>query len=180
MRSSSLLLLAFTFAAWPSAFAAGTEADCHVTQAPAQPFVPPKGYHLSNGSFAFGTPGLWVDLNPHWKLNVTTNKIPFFSEDYIFGKSDFNPRLAVVARRLEREGRRRRIDSPTPLVWSNWVNGGGPTYSPPDPRPLNPNDHGSMLTSLPITTVGCWEITAHYTPARDKSYTLTYTVWVGP
>jgi hypothetical protein len=102
MRCSSLLLLALTFVACiPSAFAAGSEADCPITQAPAQPFVPPPGYSLSNGSFAFGTPGLWVDLNPHWKLNYTTNKIPFFSEDYIFGQSDFNPRLAVVARRLE-------------------------------------------------------------------------------
>jgi len=167
MRSSSFLVLVLSFAACiPSAFA-----DCPVTLAPAQPFVPPVGYHLSNGSFAFGTPGLWVDLNPNWKLNFTTNKLSFQSEDYIFGKSDFNPRLAVVARRL---------DSPAALVWSNWVNGAGPTYSPPDPRRLNPNDHGSMLTSLPIPTMGCWEITAHYTPARDKSYTLTYTVWVEP
>lgn len=171
MRSSSLLVLALTFAACiPSAFAAGTEADCPVTQAPAQPFVPPKGYH-SDGDFALGTLGLWANVYTHWKLNFNSNKIPFFSEDYIFGQSDFNPRLAVVARRL---------DSPTSLVWSNWVNGGGPSFMPPDPRPIDPNDHGFMVTSLPIPTVGCWEITAHYTPARDKSYTLTYTVWVGP
>ena len=171
MRCSSLLLLSFAFAARiPSALATGTEADCRITQAPAHPFVPPKGYHV-DGNFALGTPGLWANVYTHWKLNFNQNKIPFFSEDYIFGKSDFDPRLAVVARRL---------DSPAPLVWSDWVNGGGPSYRSPDPRPLDSNDHGFMVTSLPIPSVGCWEITAHYTPARDKSNTLTYTVWVGP
>jgi hypothetical protein len=169
MRCSSLLLMVLTFGAHiPRAFAAGTEAECPVTQAPAQPFVPPKGYHVDPGAdFALGTLGLWANVDTHWKLNFNQNKIPFFSEDYIFGKSDFNPRLAVVARRL---------DSPAPLVWSDWVNGGGPPYSPPG----DPNDHGFMVTGLPIPTVGCWEITAHYTPACDKRYTLTYAVWVGP
>lgn len=110
MRCSSLLL-AFTFTAHtPSVFAAGTEADCPITQAPAQPLVPPQGYSLSQGSFAFGTPGLRVDLNPHWRLNHQQNKMPFFSESFIYGKSE--PRMVVVARRL---------DSITPLVWADFV-----------------------------------------------------------
>ena len=162
MRSSSVLLLAVTFAVCvPSAFAAGTEADCPITQAPAQPFAPPLGYSLSRGSFAFGTPELWVDLNPHWRLNRQSNKMPFFSEDFIYGKSE--PRLVVVARQL---------DSPTPLIWSDLVSDG-------NPLPRIPNNHGFMVTGLPIPTIGCWEITARYSPASNKNYTLTYTVWVG-
>jgi hypothetical protein len=108
-------------------------------------------------------------VSTHWSLGYTSNKLPFFSEDFIFGKSDNDPRLAVVARRL---------DSPAPLVWSDWANGSIPI--PQVPELKNPDQHGFMVTSLPIPTVGCWEITAHYTPARDKSHTLTYTVWVGP
>jgi len=173
MRSSSLLVLSFALAAAiPSAIAAGTEADCPVTKAPAQPFVPPPGYHsawsTSGWAFALGTPGLWANVTTHWILNETTNKLPFFSEDFIYGKGEVNPRLAVVAR---------RVDTPAPLVWSTWVNGGGPSFRPPDRTPLNPNDHGFMVTSLPIPTAGCWEITAHYTPVQDKIYTLTFTVW---
>ena len=54
MRCFSAVFQALTFVACiPSAFAAGSEADCPITQAPAQPFVPPPGYSLSNGSFVF-------------------------------------------------------------------------------------------------------------------------------
>ncbi len=35
-----------------------------------------------------------------------------------------------------------------------------------------------MITSLPIPTAGCWEISAHYTPEQGEIRTLTYTVWV--
>ena len=164
MRCSSLLFLVLTFAAYiPNAFAAGTEADCPVTQAPAQPFVPPKGYHPDpGGDFALGTLGLWANVYTHWKLNFNQNKIPFFSEDFIFGKNE--PRLVVVARRL---------DSPAPLVWADFVTEG-------DPVPKISNNHGFMITSLPIPTVGCWEITARYSPSLNKNHALTYTVWVGP
>jgi len=46
--------------------------------------------------------------------------------------------------------------------------------------PVGGEVQGFMVTSLPIPTAGCWEITAHFTPARDKIHTLTYTVRVVP
>jgi len=167
----SFLLASLAFGASSvTAFAAGNEDTCPVTKAPVQQFIPPLGYHPlpeNYGSFLLGTPDLWVLVFSHWKLGLTGNKLPYFSQNFIYGKTEVDPRLAVVARRL---------DSPAPLVWSDWVNGGGPPYSPPG----DPNDHGFMVTSLPIPTAGCWEITARYAPARDKIQILTYTVWVAP
>jgi hypothetical protein len=176
MRSRfSFLLASLAFGAISlTAFAAGDEDTCPVTKAPVQQFNPPSGYHPysgSDGRFLLGTADLWVLVTPHWKLGGTGRKLPYFSQNFVFGKSEGDPRLAVVARRL---------DSAAPLVWSDWVNGGGPSYSPPDTRPSDPNDHGFMVTSLPIPTAGCWEITARYAPAREKIQVLTYTVWVEP
>lgn len=172
MRSwFSFLLASLAFGTISTtAFAAGGEDACPVTKAPDQQFNPPLGYHPypgNDGGFLLGTPDLWVLATPHWKLGWTGRKLPYFSQNFFFGKSEGDPRLAVVARRL---------DSAAPLVWSDWVNGGGPPYRPPG----DPNDHGFMVTSLPIPTTGCWEITARYTPARDKIQILTYTVWVEP
>jgi hypothetical protein len=167
----SFLLASLAFGAISAtAFAAGGEDACPVTKAPDRQFNPPLGYHPysgNDGRFLLGTPDLWVLVTPHWKLGGTGRKLPYFSKNFFFGKSEGDPRLAVVARRL---------DSPAPLVWSDWVNGGGPPYSPPG----DPNDHGFMVTSLPIPTAGCWEITARYAAARDKTQMLTYTVWVEP
>jgi len=165
MRSRFLFLLV-SLAFWtifPTAFAAGSEDACPVTKAP-------DGYGPYTGNdrrFLLGTPDLWVLVTPRWKLGLTGRKLPYFSQSFVYGRSEADPRLAVVARRL---------DSPAPLVWSTWVNGAGPPYSPPG----DPNNHGFMVTSLPIPTAGCWEITAHYTPQRDKAQTLTYTVLVEP
>jgi hypothetical protein len=166
MRSQfSFLLASLAFAAMSLTFAAGIDDTCPVTKALDQQFTPPSGYHPytgNDGRFLLGTPDLWVLVTPHWKLGATGQKLPYFSQNFVFGKSEIDPRLAVVARRL---------DSPAPLVWSDWVNGGGPTH---------PDEHGFMVTSLPIPTAGCWEITAHYTPARDRIQVLTYTVRVDP
>jgi hypothetical protein len=150
-----------------TAVAGGSEDACPVTKAPDQQFKPPFGYHVSTGNdgrFLLGTPDLWVLVSPHWKLGLTGRKLPYFSQSFLYGKSEVDPRLAVVARRL---------DSPAPLVWSDWVNGAGSGNG-------DPNNHGFMVTSLPIPTEGCWEITARYTPARGKIQVLTYTVWVAP
>jgi hypothetical protein len=167
----SILLASLVFGAISlTAFAADREDACPVAKAPDQQFKPPLGYHPytgNDGRFLLGTPSLWALVTTHWKLGWTGRKLPYFSQNFSYGKSEVDPRLAVVARRL---------DSPEPLVWSGWVNGGGPPYSPPG----DPNDHGFMVTSLPIPTAGCWEITARYTPARDKIQILTYTVWVEP
>jgi hypothetical protein len=162
MRSRfSLLFVCLAFAGVASA-----EDACPVTKAPDPPFRPPAGFDAypgRDGRFFFGTPDLWVVVTPTWKLGRTGRKLPYFSQHFFYGKSEVDPRMAVVAR---------RVDSPAPLVWSDWVNGGGPSSGE--------EVQGFMVTSLPIPTAGCWEITAHFTPARDKIHTLTYTVRVEP
>lgn len=172
MRSRfSFFLASLAFGAISlTAFGKGSENACPVTKAPDQQFKPPLGYRpytWNDGKFLLGTSDLWVLVNPHWKLGVTGNKLPYFSQNFFFGGNEGDPRLTVVARRL---------DNPAPLVWSDWVNAGGPPYTPPG----DPNDHGFMVTSLPIPTAGCWEITARYAPAPKKVQILTYTVLVEP
>jgi hypothetical protein len=166
----SFLSLSLAFAAIvPGVFAAGSEDACPVTKAPDPPFVPPLADRITgnDGSFILGTPGLWALVIPRWKLHETDAKLPYFSEDFSFGKSEADPRLAVVARRL---------DSLEPLVWADWANGASPSFGPGGGP--HPNDHGFMVTSLQIPTAGCWEISARYAPARDRIQTLTYTVRV--
>lgn len=171
IRFSFLLVPLAFLVIFPRASAApGGEDACPVTKAPDQPFLPPLGYRpysANDGRFLFGTPDLWVLVTSPWKLHSTGRKLPYFSRNFFFGKSEIPPRLTVVARRL---------DSPAPLVWSDLVNSAGPPYIPPG----DPNDHGFMVTSLPIPTTGCWEVTARYAPTIDKIQTLTYTVWVEP
>jgi hypothetical protein len=167
----SFLLVVLAFAAtFPGISGAESQNRCAVTKAPEHPFIPPppNADSASDGSFVLGTPGLWAHVNTHWSLFRTGNKLPFHSEIYSQNKQD-NPQhppmeelerrsfaLAVVARRL---------DASEPLVWSERV---------------SVASGGVMITSLPIPTAGCWEISVRYTPPRDKVQTLTYTVWVEP
>lgn len=172
MRSRlSLLFASLGFVAISlAAFAAGGEDACSVTEAPDQQFKPPLGYHPytgKDGRFLLGTADLWALVTPHWKLGRTGSKLPYFSQNFFFGKDVADPPLAVVARRL---------DGSAPLVLSDRVNSGGPPYIPPG----DPDDHGFMVTRLPIPTAGCWEITARYTLAPDKIQVLNYTIWVEP
>ena len=146
--------------------------ECPVTKAPEHPFIPPAGYdpyRWNDGRFLLGTAELWVLVTPHWVHRSVGNKLPYFSEEFFYGRTEGDPRLAVVARRLDRT---------EPLVWSEWVNSAGPSFVSGDPAPRNPKDHGFMVTSLPIPKAGCWEIAARYFPARDKVQTVTYTVSV--
>lgn len=173
-RLAFCLVSAVLAALLPPPSAAGSEAACAITRAPDRPFIPPSGYRpytASDGRFFLGTPGLWTLVTPRWTLHGTGRKLPFFSQDFTYGKSEADPRLAIVARRL---------DSPEAIVWSKWANGAGPPYSSSPGSEHHPDDHGFMVTALEIPTPGCWEITARYTPTRDKIHTLTYTVWVQP
>lgn len=71
-----------------TAFGRGSENACPVTKAPDQQFKPPLGYHpykSNDGMFLLGTPDLWVLVTPHWKLGVTGNKLPYFSQNFFFG-----------------------------------------------------------------------------------------------
>ena len=139
---------------------------CPVTKAPDNPFIPPPPYRahvLNGGGFLYGTPALWTIVGPSW----SGSKLPFFSRNFDWKKEN-DPRLSVVAMRL---------DGPSTLIWSDWVNSGGPPYTT-NGLIDDYTDNGFMVTAINLPTPGCWEISAHYTPGRGRTQTLTYTVWV--
>ncbi len=109
----------------------------------------------------YGSPALWTIVYPDWHVHGG-GKLPFFRQDYEWTKEPA-PRLAVVARRLDRE---------EPLVWNGWTN--------------NAFIEGRgiagmfMVTGIDIPSSGCWEITSHYLESQNRIQTLTYTVWVAP
>jgi hypothetical protein len=165
-------LTAFAFV--PLGLAMPQNYVCPITKAPVERFTPPLPWHPMTNSddtrFDFGTPGLWAFVTNHWKLNREQNKLPYFSEHYLWNwKKPGAPRLAVVARRL---------DVPAPLVWAERVMGAGPSFVLGEPLDASRRD-GAMVTSLAIPSAGCWEISAHFT-ARDTVAveTLTYIVLV--
>jgi hypothetical protein len=164
------LLIALAFAATcPSMSGAESQNVCPVTKAPEHPFIPPPPLDTAeDGTFVLGTAGLWARVTTHWLLHQTSNKLPYHSESYSKYKVG-NPPLAVVARRL---------DAPEPLVWAERVNGAWQSSGARPDDVAARSGIGAMITSLPIPAAGCWEISAHYTPAQDKVQTLTYTVWV--
>jgi hypothetical protein len=165
MRS---LLIVLAFAAALLSPAEGQN-GCPVTQAPEHPFIPPPPLDkVEDGTFVLGTPALWTRVTNHWLLNRTGNKLPYHSEAYTRYKVN-NPPLAVVARRL---------DAPEPLVWSEPAVGAWQSSGARLDDIAGRGGIGAMITSLPIPTAGCWEISAHYTPAGDTAHTLTYIVWV--
>jgi len=171
MRSrGSFLLIALAFAAtFPRMSAAENQNGCLVTKAPVHPFIPPPPFDtVEDGTFVLGTPELWARVTTHWLLHRTSNKLPYHSEVYTRYKLD-NPPLSVVARRL---------DHPEPLVWAERVNGAWQSSGARSEDIAARGGIGAMITSLPNPTAGCWEISAHYTPAGEKVQTLTYTVWV--
>ncbi len=157
-----VLFLAFA-ARFPHPSLAEGKAGCPVTRAPDPRFVPPppfNGESLGSGEFFYGTPALWAMVESRWQIHgFSGSKLPYFRQGFDASK-ERDPRLSVVARRLDR---------PEQMVWAGWANSGGIS------------DLGSfMVTGLTIPAAGCWEIAAHYAPARGKIQTLTYTVWVEP
>ena len=136
---------------------------CPVTAAPTPAFVPPSPHHSnpSNGSgyFLYGTPALWAYVHTDWQIHEGS-KLPYFSE-YLDHSKENDPRLSVVARRLDR---------PDPMVWAKWANHAW----------IAETSEHFITTGLDIPSMGCWEIAAYYNPAHDKTATLTYTVWVKP
>lgn len=147
----------------------GGQNACPVTEAPTHPFIPPPPLgKAEDGTFVLGTAGLWARVTTHWLLNRTGNKLPYHSEIYTRYKVD-HPPFVVVARRL---------DGPWPLVWSEPAVGAWQSSGARWDDIAGRGGIGAMITSLPIPTAGCWEISARYTPAGDRAQTLTYTVWV--
>jgi hypothetical protein len=164
------LLTALVFAAaFPPVFGAATQNQCPVTKAPEHPFVPPPPLDTAeDGTFVLGTAGLWARVTTHWLLHQTSNKLPYHSDIYTRYKVN-DPPLTVVATRL---------DAPEPLVWAERVNGAWESSGARWDDIAGRGGIGAMITSLPIPTAGCWEISAHYTPLQGEVRTLTYTVWV--
>jgi hypothetical protein len=73
-----------------------------------------------------------------------------------------DPRLTVVARRLDRE---------ESLVWNGWANNAS----------TGRGIAGMFMTKgIDIPAPGCWEIAAHYVESPGNIQTLAYTVWVEP
>lgn len=168
-RVSFLLIALGCAASFPRMSRAESPSGCPITKAPEHPFIPPALDRVTDGTFVLGSPMLWTRVTTHWLLNRTGNKLPYHSEVYTRYKLN-NPPLAVMARRL---------DASEPLVWAERINNAfqlSPGARADDIAARGGT--GAMITALPIPTAGCWEISAHYTPAGDKVHTLTYTVWV--
>lgn len=157
----------------PQTSFAQNSGGCAATEAPATPFVPPPEFgpapKIVGPSFLYGTPGLWAYVvRTHWKLHgYEQNKLPYFSQSYNWKAEPAYTKMVVLARRL---------DAPAPLVWSDVVNGAGPSHGAGEPEDLS--KPGFMVTALDIPTAGCWEISARYTVARGLYHTLSYTVLV--
>jgi hypothetical protein len=78
---------------------------CPMTKVPDRPFVPPPPYDSMTGSreFLYGTPALWTLVYPDRHIH-SGGKLPFFRQGYDWMK-ERDPRLTVVARRLDGFGR---------------------------------------------------------------------------
>jgi hypothetical protein len=132
--------------------------SCAVTTPSNRNFVPPpfNSAHLGKDEFFFGTPALWTMIYPNWHVH-SGGKLPFFRKGYNAMKEK-EPRLVVVARRLDKAG---------PLVWNGSADNAGDG---------SPGDF--MVTGIDIPSVGCWEIAAHYVDGDWNIQTLSYVVWV--
>ena len=135
---------------------------CPVTTPPNPPFVPPAPFepNAGKGSFWYGTPSLWGNLQadgvwralPHDDKGYS-NKLFLWQQDYDWRKEP-QPDIIVVLRRLDAEA---------PLV-----NMRGGTHAIFDGT-------ASMLIGVTVPTVGCWEVTSYH-----DGHTLAFVVSVQP
>ena len=149
-------------------------AQCLTTFAPNPPFVPPAQYHtdVPEGAFWYGTDQLWTALDFDGKWSMRDNvlhgkgyrtKLTFWSRSFDWHK-EFEPRLVVVAKRLD-------VEAPSVVVAhanAVFIPRGGrvPTAGTVAP---------AMMMAIDIPTAGCWEVTAHY-----RGHTLPFIVSVEP
>jgi hypothetical protein len=176
-RLTSVLAIAVGISVLPAP-AADAGASCAVTAPPKPALVAPPQYAPtrsvdSERAFFYGTPGLWALVYPVWKLDGVFygNKMVFFSEHYNYWKREGRPPMTVEAKRLDAEA---------PLVNADHVNGAGPSFRPGAGEQPDPGNPGFMTTALPISTPGCWEITARYTAPSGAAEKLSYTVLIEP
>ena len=144
-------------------------ADCLVTLAPSQAFIPPAP-HAPNPEtssigapdhFWYGTEALWTALSftgswhglPHDGKGYS-QKVFVWSKDYD-PKKEPQPNLVITGRRLD-------ADSPS-FVNEHSTNAGFADGTK------------AMLAGVNIPSLGCWEITSQF-----KGRTLTFIVAVEP
>jgi len=130
-------------------------AQCPVTMAPVQQFVPPAPFsaNLPPGFFWYGAASLWthVSSDPNWwrgpvgGTSAYSAKLAYWSAGFD-ARKEMDPKLTVVARRL---------DAAAPLIWA------GHASAVWDPGHRSTADE-LMLTGIDLPTGGCWEIAAHY------------------
>ena len=139
--------------------------QCPVTRN-SQPksFVPPAPYLPHSGEFLYGSNSLWTDVADDVRA-VAAGGQGLLSLKLVYWRAGFdwlkesNPKLAVVARRL---------DGLAPLVWADAAHG--------VKFPENDGPEGmAMMTGIAFPTEGCWEISANY-----QGQTLSYVVSVRP
>lgn len=147
----------------PQAAGAGTLAECPVTIASAQPFVPPPPWSRAapSGEFWWGDDKLWTVLpnDGIWKglphnPNGYTQKLPWWNKDFKWVEEPL-PALKVTGRRLD-------ANAP-PLLVSGANSGYEGTYK------------SFMMVGVDFPTGGCWQITGKY---HDKE--TSYVVRVEP
>jgi len=128
---------------------------CPVTKPPSPPFVPPSPFSTdpSEGSFWFGTEGLWTLVwnDAKWSQGEKTF---WFRKDWLsyhWIPVESAAKFRVAARRLD-------APAPAPEIFrANTSYAGGPL----------------LIGGIDFTTTGCWQITAQY--EHDD---LRFVVWV--
>ena len=144
------------------ATAADSPFACPITVPPDPPFVPPAPYrpNPSQGTFWYGTNGLWTQLGVKgvWR-GLPRHESGYFNKLFLWEqgydvRKDPQPDIILALRRL---------DTQVPPVTSR----GG----------TNAHFDGvwTMLTGVRFPTEGCWEVTSYH-----SGHTLTFTVSVLP
>jgi len=153
-------------------------AQCPVTKASKQPFVPPPPYRADLApadGFYYGTASLWTQVwnEPSWLRGG--EKLVYWRAGFD-SRKEHQPDLKVVARRL---------DVQAPLVWGMrtyavWFPEDGVTHfdSFEDMAMMSGIDiPAAAPAATPQAKGGCWEITAHYENVeRTEKQTLSFVV----
>ena len=128
--------------------------SCSVTRPPEKPFVPKTpATNEWPGMFRIGTDDLWtwIRADGTWGYQ-TSSKFFWWREGYLARDENF-PELKITARRL---------DGPAPVAVSGRTT-----------NAMGEDIGQSMLTSIPIPTSGCWQVTGTY-----HGHEVTFVTWV--
>jgi len=158
MRDSSFLALTLVI----FTVAVQAETACLSTLPNNPAFAPPAPYdawHLSAGTFWYGTDALWtaLDVDGTWHIKNNSDQRGGYVTKLVFWRRGFdwrkepNPDLIVTAR---------RIDGDAPSIAVAHANAVFVTGNTP-----------AMMTGIRFPKGGCWEVSGHY-----GGQTLTFIV----